>query len=360
MTLSIWPHDTALEPDLPLKQFGYLTCFIASPFQPKNRFDDLFELVKRVCQQLRTVLQLDGFECLRSDNIASAGVIHPEIWQHLKRSDVIVVDVSGQNGNVLLELGVAAAWRRKEQVIILREESADEKHLFDINPARHIEYSRTSSGFAVLEQKLASVMLGAVAAAPFSDDPSAGLELPLTAKLDDGKDSAALWVPPVSHRRMLADCLEFGSLYHFGNSWLALGGSTLAKVKVRAEIRFTERRETPVDKCWVGISLRAQLFYANLGHLVLLRSDGTVNRTARGEDPASHHDVPLGKIIPYNPKDFVLFEVSIDDAAWEIQVGTVKIRVPLTEMDFVFAAGRILVQTYMCRVGVRHVEVLPI
>jgi hypothetical protein len=26
-------------------------------------------------------------------------VIHPEIWQHLKRSDVIVADVSGQNGN---------------------------------------------------------------------------------------------------------------------------------------------------------------------------------------------------------------------------------------------------------------------
>jgi hypothetical protein len=203
MTLSIWPHDTALEPDLPLKQFGHLTCFVASPFQPKNRFDDLFELVKRVCQQLRTVLQLDGFECVRSDSIASADVIHPEIWLNLKRADVIIADVSGQNGNVLLELGVAAAWRRKEQVIILREESADEKHLFDINPARHIEYSRTSSGFVLLEQKLAGVMLEAVAAAPFADVPSAELELPLTAKLDDGKDCAALWVPPVSHRRCL-------------------------------------------------------------------------------------------------------------------------------------------------------------
>ena len=129
---------------------------------------------------------------------------------------------------------------------------------------------------------------------------------------------------------------------------------------MRAEIRFTERRETPVDKCWVGINLRAQLFYANLGHLVLVRSDRTVNRTARGEDPTSHHDVPLGRINPYNPEDFVRFEVSIDDAAWDIQVGTVKIRVPLTEMAFVFAAGRIFLETYMCRVGVRHVEVLPI
>ena len=40
-----------------------------------------------------------------------------------------------------------------------------------------------------------------------------------------------------------------------------------AKVKVRAETRFTERRETLQDRSWVGINLRAQLFYANLGHL---------------------------------------------------------------------------------------------
>ena len=137
------------------------------------------------------------------------------------------------------------------------------------------------------------------------------------------------------------------------------GGSKPGKVKVRAELRFTERRETSVDRCWMGINLRAQLFYANLGHLVLLRSDGTVVRTARDEDPASHHDVPLGRIDSYNPENFVRFEVSLDDTAWEIQVGTVKTRVPLTEMRFVFAAGRVLVQTYLCRVGIRHIEVLP-
>jgi len=296
MTLSIWPHDTSLEPDQPLKPFGHLTCFVASPFQPKDRFDDLLAIVKDVCHELQTVLQLDAFECVRSDSIATAGVIHPEIWQYLKRADVIVADVSGLNGNVLLELGVAAAWRRKEQVIILREESADEKHLFDINPARHIEYTRTSSGFALLRKKLSEVMMDAVAAAPFADVSTNATELPLTAKLDDGKDSVALWVPPVSHRRMLGDCLEFGSLYHFGRSWLALGGSKPAKVRVRAELKFTERRETS-DRCWMGINLRAQLFYASLGHLVLLRSDGTVLRTARDEDPSRFALLPLIAIL---------------------------------------------------------------
>jgi hypothetical protein len=358
MTLSIWPHDTALEPDQPLKSIGHLSCFVVSPFEPKDRFDDLFALVKSVCQDLRVGLQIDEFDCVRSDSIASAGVIHPEIWQYLKRADVSVADVSGQNGNVLLELGVAAAWRRKEQVIILREESAEEKHLFDINPARHIEYTRTSSGFALLRQKLAEVMQEAVAGSPFMDVSIVTSDLPLTAQLDDGRDSAELWVPSVSHRRLLSDCLEFGSLYHFGKSWLALGGSKPAKVRVKAEMKFTERRET-ADRCWMGINLRAQFFYANLGHLALLRSDGTVVRTARDEDPNSHHDVVLGRIDSYNPEEFIPFEVALDDTAWEIHVGAVKTRVPLTDMRFVFSAGRVLVQTFMCRIGIRHVEVLP-
>jgi hypothetical protein len=314
--------------------------------------------VRSVCEEIRIGLQLEDFQCLRSDGIASAGVIHPEIWQQLKSADVIVADVSGQNGNVLLELGVAAGWRRKEQVIILRESNPDEKHLFDINPARHIEYSRTTSGFTLMRKRLGEVMLAAVAAAPFADVPHADSELPLTAKLDEGRDSAQLWVPPVSHRRMLTDSLEFGSLYNFGASWLALGGSKPAKVRVRAELRFTNRRETQTH-CWLGINLRAQLFYANLGHLVFLRSDGSVARTARGEEPTSHHDIELGRIEPYSPEQFVNVDVSLDDAAWNIEVGSVKARVPVSEMEYVFAAGRVLVQTYMRRASIRHVQVLP-
>ena len=152
MAHSIWPHDVAQEHHAPLKPLGNLTCFLISPFQPKVRFDDLFELVNGVCQGIKRSLGLDEFVCKRADHITSAGVIQPEIWEQIKSADIIIADVSGQNGNVMIELGVAAAWRRKEHVIILREESSDEKHLFDINPARHIEYTRTATGFDLLRQ----------------------------------------------------------------------------------------------------------------------------------------------------------------------------------------------------------------
>lgn len=62
-------------------------------------------------------------KCFRADHIASSGIIHPEIWKALRTADFIICDVSGHNGNVMLELGVAAAWRRKEHVIILRDKN---------------------------------------------------------------------------------------------------------------------------------------------------------------------------------------------------------------------------------------------
>ena len=69
----------------------------------------------------------------------------------------------------------------------------------------------------------------------------------------------------------------------------------------------------------------------------------------------------LGQIDPCNPENFVRFEVS-DDAAWEIQVGTVKARVPLTEMGFVFSAGRVLVTNLYVprRYSARSVADLPL
>lgn len=259
MAQSIWPRDTAVEPHSPLKPVGELTCFVISPFQPKPRFDDLFDLVNAVCQEIKTTLQLDSLSCVRSDTITSAGLIHPEIWQQIKQADIIVADVSGQNGNVMLELGVAAAWRNKEQVIILREENPEEKHLFDINPARHIEYARTASGFEVLKNKLRQTMFDAVAAAPFEDITTSSAHLPVLASLDNGQDCPDLLVPSPSHRRMLKDCLEFGSLYSFPRSWLAIANLKVRNVSFGAELRFTERRETQ-HKCWRGSTCAVSRF----------------------------------------------------------------------------------------------------
>jgi hypothetical protein len=86
-------------------------------------------------------------ECVRGDEPAGSGIIHAEIWHEIQTADVIVADITGKNGNVLLELGVAAATRHKEHVIVLMEEGEDPKFIFDLGPVRHILYQWTFRGF---------------------------------------------------------------------------------------------------------------------------------------------------------------------------------------------------------------------
>lgn len=106
MGTSVWPNDiyNTPRPTLDKKSLGSVRCFLACPFGPKERWDDLLSLVKDVCAMVGQSIGIN-FECFRADSITSSGVIHPEIWEALRSSDMIVVDVSGQNGNVLLELG---------------------------------------------------------------------------------------------------------------------------------------------------------------------------------------------------------------------------------------------------------------
>src|SRR5262245_14288188 len=132
MASSVWPHDAFLTPKHSIADIGTITCFVASPYEPRKRWDDLYNLILTVANRVGPEHGV-FIKCYRADDIASAGIIHPEIWNALRNADFLILDVTGQNGNVMLELGIASAWRRKEHVIILREHSDSMPHLFDIN-----------------------------------------------------------------------------------------------------------------------------------------------------------------------------------------------------------------------------------
>jgi hypothetical protein len=355
MAKSVWPYDTWIDPIAPPRDSNKLTCFLLSPSQPKERWDDLYRLVRSVCQHVGEELQIK-FECVRAVEITSAGVIHPEIWEQIKNADVVVADVSGQNGNVMLELGVASAWRRKEHVIILREANPDEPHPFDINPARHLEYHRTATGFQKLVNQLHKTIFQALSAAPFEAIPDTQATLPFTAPLSDGRDSIHLCTPDIAHRRLLSNCLEFGSLYVFPNSWLSFSNLKLRNVRVRAEMKFTLRRQ---PGGWVGIMLRSQLCFANSGHLIYLNSDGAVLRTVPENDLGKYHDEQVGQIDHFDPdsEEFVAFDVSIDEEALNVSVGPVQNSFAVRNMPYVFGRGNVLFQTYFARAGIRNIRI---
>jgi hypothetical protein len=360
VTQSVWPYDHHIEPSgITREHVNRLSCFVLCPTQPKTLFDDLFLLVKTICEGLGKTLGIE-VECKRAVDITSSGIIHPEIWQAIGLADIIVADVSGLNGNVLFELGVSAAWHKKEKVIIVRENRTDEPRLFDILPARHIEYDRTPSGFQKLGQALFTTIQDVLASAPFEEIPRGEIKLPVSLVLTDGVDSHLLWSPGPGHRRIIPErYLEFGSLYNFRYSWLTLAELQLRNVRVKADLRFSVARENPVDKPWMGIMLRSQSYLADKGHLAYLRSDGSVWVTLEQDNGMKHHDEKVGQLEDFDPEKsgFVPFDVSMDDSTWKVKIGSIDWSAPVDSLPYVFGQGRVLLESFFAWVGLRNLSV---
>lgn len=356
MSSSVWPYDTFLEPEPPIddKSIGSITCFVASPFEPKKRWDDLFDLIQTVTTEVGKSMGV-VIKCFRADHIASSGIIHPEIWKALRAADFIICDVSGQNGNVMLELGIAAAWRRKEHVIILRDKNDEKPYLFDINPARHLEYDISFSGIQKLMRDLGKVVADVLATIPFQTPPRRSVALPFRTSLTDGKDTPELYTEDITHRRMLSDCLEFGAPLNYRYSWMSLGDLRLSKVHIKAEIKMT--LDSPSFNPFMGVMVRGQHYFANFGHLIFVRQDGTVYLTMREDDSGKYHDEPLGKIADFDMRQFACFDIAMNDDILKIKVNALEVSKKLTELPYVFSAGRIIFIAGHCRVGIRNIEV---
>jgi len=311
MQTSVWPLDVITRPVLPDRDsLNHLRCFLICPFSPKDRFDDLYTLLNNACSDVGERITCT-VECIRADKITSAGVIHSEIWAHIAQADVIVADVSGLNGNVMLELGVAAAVKQKEHVIIIKEENPDE---------------------------------------PGESAPS----LPLTADFSAQSDVSWLVSPTTAHRRVLSDCLKYGSFYVFRNSWVSVADISLSSFELTADIRFSEHRG---KHGWIGISVMNQSFFANYGHLFYLTTEGKVMRTVPQDDRGKYENKEIG-VLP----NFALeggtphkFHAKLTHTEFLFEVDGIGETVTVADMPHVFAAGRILFQTHRVRAGLLNV-----
>ena len=357
MSISVWPFDTFLEPKPPIddRSIGTVACFVATPFEPKNRWDDLFNLIQDVTRDIGNSMGVN-IQCKRADHIASSGIIHPEIWKALLVSDFIICDVTGQNGNVILELGIAAAWRKKEHVIILRDKSDEKSHLFDINPARHLEYDISFSGTSKLKRDLTTVIADVLATFPSERAKRLSVILPFRVPLTDGKDAPELYTESITHRRMLPDCLEFGAPLNYRYSWMSLGDLVLSKVHVKAEIKMTLASPSDSYKPFMGVMVRGQHYFANSGHLIFVRQDG-VFLTMRENEFGNYHDEPIGEIRDFDMSKFTSFDIMMDDNVFKINVNNLQVEKQLEQLPYVFSAGRIIFIAGYCRIGIRNIEI---
>jgi hypothetical protein len=365
MTQSIWPNDHALEDSYAAdKPLGDLWCFVICPANPPEYWNDLFSLINGICSGIGKLMGVP-FRCRRAVDIVSAGIIHPEIWRDIRAADLVIADITGRNGNVMLELGVASAWLDKERVIIIREDVPGESRLFDINPARQIDYTRSPSGFQGLANRLLAVIQDGIARAPFERPAKIELAIPASLDLTIERDCKLLWGLSGAHRRILPrDGLEFGSLYNFRYGWLSLANVITRNVRVKGEFRFTSLLPNPPNPAWMGIMLRSQGYLASSGHLALLRGNGVVAHTQEVPEAIGtrHEDVDIGTLNGFDPalNGFVPFDISIDEHAWTIEIGSVKYVRKISDLPHVFSDGRIIVEGQFCWVCLRRLEILAL
>lgn len=356
---SIWPYDILNDPIPPERNDpNHLVCFLICPFSPKEFSDDLYNLVQTICNDLGKQLSCK-IEVRRADKIASPGIIHSEIWREIQTSDFIIADVSGLNGNVLIELGVAAACRNKENIIILKQENPDEDFLFDIIPARHIIYNKKS--FFCLQDiaiKLKKAIIVALTPAPFNLNFEKIKRDLLDVYFKKGLDVDWLICPSMTHRKLTSEYLEFGSLYIFRYSWLMVKGPEMPKVKIYAKIKFTKTR--PNVGALIAISVRKPHFFANFGHTLFVNTDGNIVRTVPKDDLGNYEDQIISPHPNFNLDNFFEFNLEINDKYFSMFVDGIGGKFKVSEMPFVFSGGKILFQTFNAYAGIEKIRIKKI
>jgi hypothetical protein len=117
-------------------------CFVLMPFQPN--FDRLYR------DHIKAVVENCGFECMRADDIYTPSNVLEDIVAHIKRSRVIIADVTGRNPNVFYEMGIAHTL--EIPVIIITQNKDDVP--FDIAQKRYFVYTDDSSGWNLLRKNI--------------------------------------------------------------------------------------------------------------------------------------------------------------------------------------------------------------
>jgi hypothetical protein len=114
--------------------------FVIMPFAPI--FDDVWKGgIERSCNA-------EDFGCLRVDKISLSSWITEDIVNYLKMADFVISDITGNNPNVMFELGWALALEKKP--IVIRQRDDPNTIPFDVKDIRYIPYENSWSGIEKL------------------------------------------------------------------------------------------------------------------------------------------------------------------------------------------------------------------
>jgi hypothetical protein len=355
-----WPHEVLQTGgELPRQDQNQLICFLACAFRPKERADELLNFVQKICDYIGKDIGAK-ITCIRGDQIPRPGTIHTDIWRYIQLADALIFDLTGLNGNVLLELGVAAAIRPQSSVLVLRdaEDQVEEgRILFDIAPTRHLLYRRSLGGDTQFTGQFVEALLHALTPAPYISPNYKSIQPPLKFDLKEHGDRVELLSPPSAHRRATAEGLEFGSFYVFRNSWLTVGDENYANASLTARLKFSERHpeKGPTDG-WIGVSLCSPHYFANYNHLVFVKPDGSLWYGEPQNEMESKYK-QWGHLPAFTTSTPIEISVSLNSETLTMTVNGISNRISVAEMPFRRQAGKVRLQTHLCRAILEYLQV---
>ncbi len=125
------PESTVIQNDL------------VSVMMPFGGFNDVYDAIKNACIQ-------SGFRCKRADDIWVNTTILQDIFDLILVSNIVIVDFSNKNPNVMYETGIAHTLGK---TVIPISQSLD--HLpSDLQSHRVLTYLKNSEGLSVLQTRL--------------------------------------------------------------------------------------------------------------------------------------------------------------------------------------------------------------
>ncbi len=114
---------------------------VMMPFS--QEFDGVLEVIREACENA-------GLRCERAEDIWEDSTIIQDVFNLIFRSRVVIVDLSGRNGNVLYETGIAHTLGRPVVPISQRVEDLP----FDLSHHRTLPYLPNEQGLNEMREKL--------------------------------------------------------------------------------------------------------------------------------------------------------------------------------------------------------------
>ncbi|OJG93032.1 hypothetical protein RV15_GL002166 [Enterococcus silesiacus] len=100
---------------------------------PNEQFLDVKTIL---IDTIKDIVEHDFIPRMVSESAGEIDIIHNSIVNNIYDDPIVVVDISGRNGNVMLELGLRLAFDKP--VVIIKDNKTD--YMFDISMIEHVTY----------------------------------------------------------------------------------------------------------------------------------------------------------------------------------------------------------------------------